>query len=630
MRVTIVTRIFAAFLVVGLAPLGVSVFALGRSRAASTRLAAMRDGLVPVIQVASAVTAFVSSNKDVLDRVVEDGKPPLRAMAGATFLEYMQNALDQGRRAIERAGGLAGGGAMPGIVELTLQIDKLGKLLEQYRDGAGALEAAFEAKDGELARTTRETLLRYNHELAGETRVLFNIAQQSIAELTDEVLQLERQTVYAGAVLTILAFLLAVGVALASVRLLRPLRTLAEGARAVSRGEFSVEVPDDAPGEIGALASEFTAMARSLRERDQRLAEERRFHANIVASLEAGVMVVDGARRLVSANPAARALFGLEADAIGRAVARTELVAGLADEGSRRALESALDQVRAGGPPVGLAELPFGERLVTVSVSPLAEGQALVLATDVTSEVRTNRRLIQSERLAAVGKLAAQVAHEIRNPLSSIALNTELLEEEVGDKGEARAILSAVQREVERLTAITEEYLRYARLPRPRLRRGELNDVLRELCGFMNEELSAQGVALETDLSGELPPVRADERQLRQAFLNVMKNSQGAMGKGGRLAISTRPVSAGVEVRISDTGEGIAPEHLEQVFEPFFSTKEEGTGLGLAVTRQIVEEHGGSVRIESERGKGTTLTVTLPAADAEGASAPELEDPVAR
>jgi signal transduction histidine kinase/HAMP domain-containing protein len=482
------------------------------------------------------------------------------------------------------------------------------------------------------------------------------VVQTLIGEVTDAVLQQESSTIWVGAVLTVLSFLLAAIVSLASVRLLRPLRALAEAARAVSRGDFDVAAPvaaADAPGEIGALAAEFATMARSLRERDERLATERRFHANIVSALEAGVVVVDAARRVVSVNPAATRLFGLEADAVGRAVAKTGLVAGMADEASRRALDTALDQVRAGGPPVGLQELPCGEKLVTLSLTALPEGQVLLLASDVTEEVRTKQRLIQSERLAAVGRLAAQVAHEIRNPLSSIALNTELLEEEFpeggtadgagaggsgggatgaggrGRTGEGRAILGAIQREVERLTAITEEYLRYARLPRPRLRRGELNDTLRALCGFMAEELAAQGVALETDLSPELPPVRADEAQLRQAFLNVMRNSQQAMPGGGRLRVSTRPVSAGVEVRISDTGSGIAPEHLPQVFEPFFSTKEEGTGLGLAVTRQIVEEHGGSVRVESERGKGTTLDVTLPAAsDALDADAPpELEDP---
>jgi signal transduction histidine kinase len=230
--------------------------------------------------------------------------------------------------------------------------------------------------------------------------------------------------------------------------------------------------------------------------------------------------------------------------------------------------------------------------------------------------------LVRSERLAAVGKMAAVITHEVRNPLSSIGLNAELLEDEIEamaagkSPDEAKALLAAMQKEVDRLTAITEEYLRFARLPRPRLEREQLNPIVSGLVEFQREELGLRGVKVEARLGADVPPVAADEGQLRQALLNLVRNAADAMAGsgGGALTVSTQRAGGEVEVRVADTGPGISPELLPRIFEPFFSTKEGGTGLGLALTQQIIAEHGGSIEVESEHGKGTTFVVKLPAA----------------
>ena len=226
------------------------------------------------------------------------------------------------------------------------------------------------------------------------------------------------------------------------------------------------------------------------------------------------------------------------------------------------------------------------------------------------------QRLIRSERLAAVGKIAAQITHEVRNPLSSIGLNAEMLEEET--EGEAKALARAIVKEVDRLTEITEEYLRFARLPRPRLEREDLGEIVGSLLGFLRQELDGHGIAVDLRLDPALPAVAADEHQLRQALLNLLRNAAEAMPRGGRLGIGARRADERtVELTISDTGEGIAPEHLSKIFDPFFSTKEGGTGLGLALTQQIIIEHGGRIEVTSAIGEGTTFLVRLSALGAQ-------------
>jgi len=218
--------------------------------------------------------------------------------------------------------------------------------------------------------------------------------------------------------------------------------------------------------------------------------------------------------------------------------------------------------------------------------------------------------LVRSERLAAIGRIAAQITHEIRNPLSSISLNAE----ELGERApQARELCEAIVREVDRLTGITEEYLRFARLPRPQVTRADLNDTVRELLDFMRPELEAAGVHLTLSLSPELPRVLADAAQLRQVLLNLVRNAREAMASGGRLLVSTRGGEGIVLVEVRDTGPGIPADRMARIFDPFFTTKERGTGLGLAMAQQIAQEHGGQLLCDSEPGRGTTFTLRLPA-----------------
>lgn len=233
---------------------------------------------------------------------------------------------------------------------------------------------------------------------------------------------------------------------------------------------------------------------------------------------------------------------------------------------------------------------------------------------------RARSELVHAERLATIGKMAAHITHEIRNPLSSIGLNVELLEEEVARDKEAAQLLAAIKAEVDRLSRISEQYLSVARRPRPQLVRERVDDLARELVAFVRPELDRAGVAVEVAADDDLPEIELDESQLRQALLNLLRNAREAMPKGGSIAVRVRRAAAasGVEITVDDTGAGIPEEARASIFDPFFTTKQRGTGLGLAVTRDIIEAHGGTIGCEPRSGGGTRFTIALP-----GARSPE-------
>ncbi len=229
------------------------------------------------------------------------------------------------------------------------------------------------------------------------------------------------------------------------------------------------------------------------------------------------------------------------------------------------------------------------------------------------------RELVRSERLAAVGKMAAMITHEVRNPLSSIGLNTELIEEELLDvpnADEARGLCRSIHREVDRLTAITEEYLAFARLPKPKVAHEPVNPMVAALASFVREDLAAKKVALTIELASDDPIGLIDAGQIRQCLINLVRNAAEAVAAkgGGHVTLRTRRDGDRVAIEVEDDGVGIPSDLLPRLFDPFFSTKDSGSGLGLALTQQIVRDHGGDLDVTSTVGRGTTFTVRVPAA----------------
>ena len=227
------------------------------------------------------------------------------------------------------------------------------------------------------------------------------------------------------------------------------------------------------------------------------------------------------------------------------------------------------------------------------------------------ADLRTmEERLVQAERLATIGRFASQIAHEIRNPLSSISLNVELLEDELkGANPAARSLLRSVLRELDRLNDIVGEYLQFSRFPKPHLKRGRVDGVIQELVETFKTPAT---VKVEVSLMPSSPEVWLDESLLRQVLENLVRNAVEAMAGDGVVQIETEVVDRFLLIRVKDNGPGIAPEIQSKLFEPFFTTKPHGTGLGLATSQQIIFEHNGHLLVESQPGKGSTFVTLLP------------------
>jgi signal transduction histidine kinase len=237
----------------------------------------------------------------------------------------------------------------------------------------------------------------------------------------------------------------------------------------------------------------------------------------------------------------------------------------------------------------------------------------------VSAIARANEQLVAAERLATIGKMAAHVTHEIRNPLSSIALNLELLEEELPQSAEeANNLLRAIKAEVERLSGLSEQYLSVARQRPQELRPEKLSEIVEEACEFVRRELQQAGATLKLENEAGDRVLRVDEAQIRQALLNLLRNAREAMPQGGQVVVGLRGSDdGGIDLTVDDEGVGMPAATRARLFEPFFTTKQHGTGLGLAITRQIAEAHGGHIRVEAREPKGTRIVLHLGATAAE-------------
>ena len=238
-----------------------------------------------------------------------------------------------------------------------------------------------------------------------------------------------------------------------------------------------------------------------------------------------------------------------------------------------------------------------------------------VLFRDVTEQRRVLDDRLHAERLALVGVMSARFAHEIRNPLTSILINLDLLRDSIRARGagaDDEETVGAIASEVNRIQNVVRDYLRFGR--KPQLARGPvvLDDLLRGHLAMLAPELGQREVALGLELGADDAIVDADGDQLWQAILNLVRNSMEAMPGGGRLTITTRREGDRIACVVADTGVGMPPEVQAEMFRPFYSTKRGGTGLGMPFVRQVVTEHGATLACRSEPGRGTTFTIALP------------------
>jgi two-component system, sporulation sensor kinase E len=340
----------------------------------------------------------------------------------------------------------------------------------------------------------------------------------------------------------------------------------------------------------------------------QRLAREKGFLETIFNTLQEGVLVLDPQGKILYLNPRVEQLLGLRAEqAVGQPV-KPYL--------KELAWDELLQEPRVVSRDL---EIFYPEhRYLNFYLVPLEGGLGFAMIFhDLTAYREQTRETIESEKINALTLLAAGVAHELGNPLNSLNIHFQLLERELrkieGMKGDRlQDNLRVVRAEISRLDTIINQFLRAVRPTAPNRHPMQVQDVMEQSLEFLQPEITDRDVLVETEYAEDVPAVDIDQDQIKQAFYNIIKNALQAMGTGGILRITIQRNDTHVVVSFTDNGSGIAPEHVTQIFEPYFTTKATGSGLGLLIVQRIVRDHGGELEMQSEADRGTTVRMLLP------------------
>ena len=364
---------------------------------------------------------------------------------------------------------------------------------------------------------------------------------------------------------------------------------------------------------IAYLSEKLHSAREELARRQKALAKLQHLYANVIASMSSGLLTTDSRQRVTFLNSPGGEMLGLDPAGItGVSLAELDLPFPCDWESirtrarGRQPYRAETEFVRGGS----LRILGYSLRVLE---GPEGDEGTLILFQDLTDVKKLERRVRFNEQLAAVGELAAGIAHEIRNPLASISGSVQVLSNELLVGSTERRLMEIIVSESNRLSGILEEFLRFVR---PQERRVASFDVattiseVMEIFRLSDEVSDAHGI--ELDVFPGSSTLSGDRDQIRQIVYNVAKNAVRAMDAGGRLTISGREEGGWYVIRFADTGRGMSPDELARLFTPFSTAFDGGTGLGMAIVRRIVEDHGGTIDVESHAGEGTTVTIHLP------------------
>ncbi len=451
----------------------------------------------------------------------------------------------------------------------------------------------------------------------------------SLASMQAELRRTQAVLLGVGAVALLLAL---GGVQLLVRRVTRPVEALADGARELAAGRVGLQLDIRTGDELEALAAAFNHMSAELAAKQAALVQNlalvdalRRYQDDILRSMDEGLLTVDLDGRVVTINRVGAELLGIPSERIAvRPALDAVLPGGVAlIRLIHRGLEE--DEVVSHAEvehEVGGRAVPLG-----VSTAPLRDPLGarlglLVLFRDLTDLKALEARMRRADRLAALGTMSAGLAHEIKNPLAAIKTFVQLIPRKFDNEAFRDKFNVTVPRELDRVNGIVENLLELARSPRMSFSAVDVNGLVRRVLDLHSRQMEERRVDWDARLDPALPLARADGEYLIRALSNLVVNALEAMPGGGRLVVATAPAAGrtaaggrAVEIRVADTGAGMDPQTVSQLFNPFFTTKAKGTGLGLALTHKIVEEHGGTISVQSGSGTGTLFVITLPVAD---------------
>jgi len=357
-----------------------------------------------------------------------------------------------------------------------------------------------------------------------------------------------------------------------------------------------------------------------------RLADEKGFFETIFSAIHEGVIVTDLQGRINYLNRAACELFGLARENCMDSPIR-EILRGIAWEellGDGKVISRDVEvfypqhrYVNFYIEPMKL-EKPAAKRSADGFESE-SVGFAIILR-DITESRRSTEETIHSERLSALTLLAAGVAHEIGNPLNSLNIHLQLLDRKVRRvedplRRELKEALDVARSEIDRLDSIVQQFLGAIRPASLELGLENLNTLIKETVEFLRNEIADRDIVVDLNLRKDLPLAEVDRTQIKQAFFNIIKNAAQAMRPGGLLKVESALEEQFIKLTFKDTGGGISSEHMSKIFNPYFTTKKGGSGLGLLIVRRIVREHGGEIDLVSHDGEGLEFTIRLPVRD---------------
>src|ERR1017187_465040 len=381
-----------------------------------------------------------------------------------------------------------------------------------------------------------------------------------------------------------------------------------------------------------AIAIENATLYRSLQLKVEEYERLKEFSENIVESINVGILAADLEDRVESWNTQIEQLTGITREqALGRKLAEL-FPAALAEQFDRVRGQTGIHHIykfvlkpAAGTLGNGHANgnghpsaARLSEATLNIAITPLVSKDQeqigrLIIIDDVTDRAELEQRLVQADKLSSIVLLAAGVAHEVNTPLAVISTYAQMLAKQVADDSQKSILLDKIAKQTFRTSEIVNSLLNFSRTSTTSFGDVDLNKVVRETMSLLEHQIRKVGVEVKLELAGGLPPVHGNAGKLQQVFLNLFLNARDAMDGGGVLSVRTWAEESGARVDVSDTGHGISPEHIQRIYDPFFTTKgsRKGTGMGLAVTYGIVQEHKGSIEVSSRQG-GTRFHLRLP------------------